>query len=465
MRLRHSFWLFIIAIGVMVYAAPMSCLCAQTYKGTVLSVSGSGESIRLQTGETVTMMSPGAGAKIMRGQVGKDVVPVPLTDFAPGDHVVAVVDQNGKANSIKAFYGRVQGVFARLEQGKLVLDNERIVALSPEAQIVLADGKIGKASELAAGSMVVCRVNPVTNEAWTVVSAMPVNGGSNARPGGGTSESTTPIREQAKIKSLTYSLANPAKPGDLLTVDMSGTPGGKAVFEVKGLLESTAMKEISPGDYRAVAPIPKGRSIANAPLIARLKANGTDAPPVQASRLITVAGDTASEKHADAPAPTPAPKPPAPTPAQANKVAANTPPPPAPGKSEAIATLQPAKATGSASSDKKETAATASPKIVITDPESGSTIHRLILVKGKAEPDAKVQVTITYNNGKTGLLKLSGQVASQLVAVGKNGEFRMGPIALEGPLATKGLRFTIKAYYPDKDDHATATAVVVGDRY
>lgn len=59
MRLRHSFWLFIIAIGVMVYAAPMSCLCAQTYKGTVLSVSGSGESIRLQTGETVTMMSPG----------------------------------------------------------------------------------------------------------------------------------------------------------------------------------------------------------------------------------------------------------------------------------------------------------------------------------------------------------------------------------------------------------------------
>ena len=65
--------------------------------------------------------------------------------------------------------------------------------------------------------MVVCRVNPVTNEAWTVVSAMPVNGGSNARPGGGTSESTTPIREQAKIKSLTYSLANPAKPGDLLT--------------------------------------------------------------------------------------------------------------------------------------------------------------------------------------------------------------------------------------------------------
>ncbi|MHB9037056.1 MAG: hypothetical protein ACYC64_10325, partial [Armatimonadota bacterium] len=58
----------------------------------------------------------------------------------------------------------------------------------------------------------------------------------------------------------------------------------------------------------------------------------------------------------------------------------------------------------------------------------------------------------------------AGEVASQMVAVGKNGEFRMGPIALEGPLATQGLEFTIKAYYTDREDHGTAMVKVIGAR-
>jgi outer membrane biosynthesis protein TonB len=103
-------------------------------------------------------------------------------------------------------------------------------------------------------------------------------------------------------------------------------------------------------------------------------------------------------------------------------------------------------------------------KIVLSAPEDGARIRRTIVVKGSADPDSKVAVTITYSNGLQGLLKLAGNVASQVIAVGNNGEFRLGPIPLEGPLATKGLRFTIKAHYPDRADHGTAVVTVIGDR-
>jgi hypothetical protein len=109
----------------------------------------------------------------------------------------------------------------------------------------------------------------------------------------------------------------------------------------------------------------------------------------------------------------------------------------------------------------KETTAA---KVILTNPPDGAKITRALLVRGTADPDSKVLVKVTYTNGLSGLLKLAGEVVSQSVAVGKNGEFRVGPIALEGPLATEGLKFTIKAYYPDREDHGTAIVRAIGAR-
>ena len=49
------------------------------------------------------------------------------------------------------------------------------------------------------------------------------------------------------------------------------------------------------------------------------------------------------------------------------------------------------------------------------------------------------------------------------IAAGPDGEFKMGPIPLEGPLATKGLVFTVKASYPDTAEQGTVVSVF-GDR-
>ena len=241
--------------------------------------------------------------------------------------------------------------------------------------------------------------------------------------------------QKPEIKSINYNAPALILPGDMITVDVTGTPRAAASFEVKGLIPETPLVEQSPGVYRASAKVPANKTVSNVPLVARLAVGSTKAIPIQASRLITVsrnariapkpqvilAVDKSSERSEPKIEIKPEPKPATPEPLVQNP-------------------------------------------IVLTNPPNGSKIQRAILVRGKADPDTRVIVTVTYANGMSGILKLSGQLASESIAVGKDGEFRMGPIALEGPMATPGLLFTIKAYYPDRNDHSSTLLTVTGDR-
>lgn len=263
-----------------------------------------------------------------------------------------------------------------------------------------------------------------------------------------------------KINSVTFSAPVPLKAGDIITADLTGTPGTKAAFAVRGFIPVVPMKELSAGSYHGTAKVPKGKFIRNAPLVGYLGEGDLHAAPVQASRLVTVVdpsevmpkptvaplgfakpGPIAEPDKLPAvkPVPTPAPKP--------VEVAKPAPVAPPPAPKPEVAKPIPATAN-----------------IALTSPTDGAVIKRSIVIKGTAEPGERLRITITYSNNLTGVLKLAGNVGSQDVSVGKHGEFRMGPIALDGPLATVGLRFTIKAYYPDRADHATAEISVTGGR-
>lgn len=431
---------------------------AQVMKGTLLAPVASAGFLRLQVDGAAQSVKPAQGAKIMRGQIGKDVRSAALADLAAGDHIVAVVDQNGRASSVKAFYGRVQGNFRQLDGNVLALEDGRRVPLAENPEVVMPDGKPGKVSDLRPGALVVCRVNPVSDQAWTVVSAAPTRATEPAA-----TSAAQPTGARVEIRSVTYSAPSPLRPGDLLTVDMAGTPGCKASFSVKGLLASTLMKETSAGAYRAVVEVPKGKQVKDAPLLGSLESGAAKAGPVQASRLITVDSDItaasakpttprASGQRTSTVSRLPELKP--------TGLAAASVPPVAQAPASDVAG-QPSAPAGLQSSS---SAPPGTGSIAIRTPAAGSKIRRSIQVSGTAEPDSRVQVTITYNNGLTGILRLAGQVAAQLLAVDRNGEFRMSPIPLEGPLATSGLRFTIKVWYPDRADHSTAQVVVVGDR-
>lgn len=253
-----------------------------------------------------------------------------------------------------------------------------------------------------------------------------------------------------RISSVTFSAPAPLRAGDIVTVDLAGTPGVRAAFSIRGLIPATQLREVSAGSYHGAVKVPEGKFVRNAPVVGYLGDDRGHAAPVQASRLVTVVDTDAQapskmppvlpEPHAKAPQAAPIAKPvvvPQPEPKPAPQPAPKPTPPPAPAD------------TG---------------RIVITTPADGATLKHMIVIRGSARPGSTVKVAITYNNGLSGLMKLAGDVASQNLAAGKNGEFRMGPIALDGPLATDGLRFTIKAYYPDRVDHGTAEVTVIGKR-
>lgn len=263
--------------------------------------------------------------------------------------------------------------------------------------------------------------------------------------------------QEMKINSITFSAPAPLKAGDIITVALAGTPGVRAAFSVKNLIPTTHLKEVSAGSYHGSVRVPKAKFVRNAPLVGYLGNDSGHAAPVQAGRLISVLDPDAPQPPAKLPVIQPESRAqPVDPQASAKKKPVSAPPAPklaAPPTAEQKPTPPPASVTVANSG-----------KIVLTSPADGAEIRRAITVKGKALPDSTVKVTITYNNNLSGMLKLGGEVASQNLAAGKNGEFRMGPIALDGPLATDGLRFTIKAYYPDRTDHGTAVLGVIGKR-
>lgn len=465
MRARYFYWIMILSIAFLMFGCEV--FAARTVMGAVASVAPDGNYLRMDTDDGVLVVEPAGEAKITRGQIGMDLRSVKLNDLAPGDRLVVVVDQYGSATSIKAFFGIVKGNFGKLDGQKIYFSDGRTVPIHAQTQIVSSDGKPASLADIKKDSSLTCRINPITGKAWTVlVSSAPASAAKpvtsvlvkdNPEPKTLPVPSSAPVRPQ--IKSITFSAPSPLRSGNTITVDMTGTPGAKASLEIKNLVGVTAMKEISAGVYHIELTVPKDKVVVGAPLVGRLESNGLKAIPVQASRLITVESDNApvvtiaKAEPADAPKPQQIKEKPEPAISVA-KVEIQEVPKVAP--QVIITAPQPL--------DKPVDQPKQNKNVTILTPVDGANIQRSITVKGKADPDEKLRVVVTYNNGLTGILKLAGEVASQLVAVGKNGEFTVGPFALEGPLATRGLEYTIKAYYPDRADHGTATVKVIGTR-
>ena len=424
-----------------------SSYAAQVVNGTLASNPSTGL-IRIQTENEVLLVSTDLSTKIFLTEIGKPQKAVELRELAAGDRIVANVKQDGLAITIKAFNEKNHGEVIKVTKDMIVLENGSKIKVNPLAQIILPDGHIGKIQDVQKGYMVILRQNPLSKEAWTVVAV----------------KQTQPKEVTAKpvIKSIVYKTPEILKAGDIITVSMTGTGNGQAIVEIKGLTKPTVMKEVSKGNYQALIRIPAAATLKTPlPLVGSLTVNGVKASPMQAGKLIELnkseikitPGKQAGDKLKVIP---PAViKMPAPEPEPSQPVAK-----PIPVKAE-----EPIVTTTVAAAPLPEV-----PKpveianITLATPEDGEKIQRAIMINGNAQPESRIVLEITYSNEKIGLLEISGSILSQLIAANKKGEFKAGPIALEGPLATKGLKFFIKAYYADFADKMPATARVYGDR-
>ncbi len=427
------------------YLAAGAVLAARTVYGTFVSAVGNEVTLRPDGDNKPATFSIAPGATILRGQVGSELRKAKLAEFGAGDRVVAVINDKGQATSLKAYYSIARGTVVTVKPDKIFFQDGRWVKLRPGMPVVFGDGLVGKAADLRSGAEVICRVNPVTNEAWTVIVKQPKGTKVSIEPYKPNVVITKPV-----IESVTYSAPEVIRPRDWIKVVVTGTPGGRAVCQVKGLIPRTVMQETSPGVYVAHVQVPSNKVVKGEPLVAYLTVGGVDAVPVQASKLISVTTEP-TEEVAKPPADMIVPQP-EPEPVQEEK-------PEAPASQPPAVTTPPDTPVEQPKVDKPR------PKrpVVIISPYPGTKIKRALTITGTAEPASEVMVTVTYTNGLSGILNISGQVTSQLVAAGSDGQFRLGPIPLEGPLATRGLLFTIKAYYPDSAQQA-AYVYAFGDR-
>ncbi|MCX8053000.1 MAG: hypothetical protein N3B12_04260 [Armatimonadetes bacterium] len=420
-------------------------LAARTVKGTLVSAVRDSVTIKQDGDGNSLTFKIAPNANILRGQVGRDSRKATTAELGAGDRIVAVVNDKGFATSIKAYYVIAKGTILSIRGDKVFFRDGRSVKLRPGMPVVLESGKVGKVADLTPASEIVCRVNPVTGEAWTVIAKLPKSKSSTVAPYKPKVTLIKPV-----IKSVTYKAPENLKARDWMKVELTGTPGGRAVCQVKGLIPRTEMKETAPGVYVAHVMIPAGKGAKNEPLVGYLTVNGLDAAPVQASKLITVDVTVPERVPPPVVAVTPEPEP-----VSEEKPVSEVSTTPAPEQvPESV--LEPTPAP--VELPKPEPPKVKAP-VVIKSPEMGARIQRAINVIGTAEPGSNVIVTVSYSNQRGGILNLSGQVSSQLVAVGPDGVFKMGPIPLEGPLATRGLIFTVKASYPDAIDQAVLVSV------
>ncbi len=94
------------------------------------------------------------------------------------------------------------------------------------------------------------------------------------------------------IETLVVSPARALKVGEVLTVLMTGTPGGQASFEVLGAADQVALPEISSGRYQANLTLTRQMVVREAALVARLSVRGQEVVK-EASRTITIEGPKA----------------------------------------------------------------------------------------------------------------------------------------------------------------------------
>lgn len=92
-----------------------------------------------------------------------------------------------------------------------------------------------------------------------------------------------------EIQSVLVSPARALKVGETLTVQVTGTPGCQASFDILGAAQDVVMNEVGNGRYQGQLQLTSDMTASDAVLVARLSRNGREAQK-EASRTVTIEG-------------------------------------------------------------------------------------------------------------------------------------------------------------------------------
>lgn len=394
-----------------------ACLADEVVKGVLTSVSDTGY-IKINVEGEEYVITPNDDAKIMRAQMGRDLKSTTLEHFAMGDTVVALIGEDGKALSLKAYFDIISGVFDKIVDNVPYFEDGRAINIAKNASFVFPSG-IGNQSDLQKGMKLTCRINPNTTEAWTIISDRD-------------KKKEDPVKDIA-IDAIFVTTPSVVAFGEKIYVKIKGTPKCKATFDIDGLFPTTPLIETLPGVYEGAVTVPN-KIVSAAPVVGRISSAGKSTQPLQAAKLITTIEKR--EQPVSEPLPDTAPKS-----AEPIKEPEKTPPPTETVKPQPIVEKK---------TEPEKTSKKLAP-IIIKNPGNNTNVTRRFTVAGTAEPNKNVTIHITYTNGLVGIMNLSGTMLHKTYKTDGSGSFKTEQLTLDNLFASR-LIFTLTASYSDNTD-------------
>jgi hypothetical protein len=245
--------------------------------GTVAAVdlNSAPESVTVVRGDAERTIAITSGAKItIQDVVTKTNSDGTLRDILPGDAVSVFIEKNGHVEQIVDRFASRGGIVAAVSPGAVVLQSGYVV--SPDrTTAILLNGQPVAIGDLKVGDSLTVRSNPDTAEKRQIIASRAV-------------AATPQAAGATTISNLTVSAKGALRAGDSFEVTLSGTPGGKATFDIGTYLEGVPMTETSPGTYTAKYQIPSGVNFGSTPIYGHLVVSGSAAPRAQAPSLVAV---------------------------------------------------------------------------------------------------------------------------------------------------------------------------------
>lgn len=243
---------------------------------TAVDLNSAPESITVSRSGSVRSISINSDAKILlQDTISRTSSEGTLADVHAGDAVSVFLTKDGKVDQLIARYASRTGSVAAVSPSALVLRDGHVVTPDRGTELTL-NGVTANIGDALVGDTLVVRSNPDTGEKRQIIISRAVAATPQPATGG------------VAITAFTLDASNALRAGDRFNVTLTGTPGGKATFDIGAYVEGLPLREDQPGTYRAEYTIPANVNFGQVAVYGHLDVNGTQAPRVEAPSLIAV---------------------------------------------------------------------------------------------------------------------------------------------------------------------------------
>lgn len=197
-----------------------------------------------------------------------------LAQLRAGDYAHVYLDREGSAKRVVDAYGSRSGTIAAIASGQIVLDDGHVIVPSRSTTITL-NGASATVDTLAVGDDLMVRYNIDSSEPLQILATRKSSG-------------TPPPAGSVSISAIDVAPDRALRAGDTLSVTLHGTPGGQAAYDIGPYVTNQTLTEQQPGVYTGSYTIRRGQNFADAPILGRLNAHGSDAPQAVSQTTVSV---------------------------------------------------------------------------------------------------------------------------------------------------------------------------------